>query len=59
MNALYPHCYRALLAQGYPPMAARQTLLDARRGDQFAIMFVRVAAALRRPHVIRMFALMH
>jgi hypothetical protein len=57
MNKLFPHCYRALLAQGYPPVAARQTLLAARRGDEVAMMFVRVAHLLNRARVSKMLAL--
>jgi hypothetical protein len=59
MNKLFPHCYRALLAQGYPPEAARRLLFAAWRGDQWAMIFVRTAASLSRSHVTRMFALMH
>ena len=48
MSRLYPRTFSALKEQGWPAAKATDLLLAARRGDGFSLLWVRVAARLKR-----------
>jgi hypothetical protein len=48
MNARYPRIYRLLKGAGHDPAKAVELLLDAKRGDEWALIWIRVLRRNRK-----------
>ena len=47
-NHPFPRCYRMLVRMGSSPENAARILLDARRGDRIALLYLRTMSEMRR-----------
>ena len=48
MNERYPRIYRLLKDAGHDPAKAVELLLDAKRGDEWALIWIRVLRRNRK-----------
>ena len=52
MNERYPRIYRLLKDAGHYPAKAVELLLDAKRGDEWALIWIRVLRRNRKVNVV-------
>ena len=52
MSERYPLVYRLLIDAGHDPAKAVELLLDAKRGDEWALIWIRVLRRNRKVNVV-------